>query len=665
MKTPIYNLSQIFNNSLFRIPDFQRGYAWQERQLKDFWRDINNLKSNKSHYAGVLTLEDVSRSDWETWEDDRWIIETKRFKPYYVVDGQQRLTTSLILLQCLIEAVESKGVDEIVFEPIKSIKSQFISTTKDKGISYSYIFGYCTDDPSYQFLKKIVLNGNSEQVLPIQETAYTANLSFAKNYFKERIEKMTIEQIENIFNVLTKQFVFNCYTIAEEVDVYVAFETMNNRGKPLSHLEILKNRLIYLSTKFEDDAFEVARLRKKINETWKAVYYFLGRNKDNPLPDDVFLKNHFATHFILGKLLELFYPSDEEVFEFPLKYTTKEERYNEYILDYIFVEDSIISKKLSINIISNYTESLKSTVELWYKIFNPYSFNLDNENIQLLVQKINRIAQTTTRSYFDPASTLFAILQKIKPEDAEQVLIEYERFLFIASLMDSWELRYIKATVGQEAIYVRDESNIISKAWSDCGASDLAKFIKMLADTIASSQPFQQRLLNMDGNFYGWAGIRYFLYEYEQFLSKSSKTSREKIEWDDFINSKSDYYTVEHIYPQKAQGSYWRTNFTGFNQKQRDALKHTLGNLLPLSRAKNSSFQNKSFPDKKGTKLTTIGYAYGGYSENEVALHDDWKPEDILERGIKLLSFMERRWSFRIGDAEKKKKVLGLSFLNK
>ncbi|MBF4286111.1 hypothetical protein EAY45_25505, partial [Vibrio anguillarum] len=65
----------------------------------------------------------------------------------------------------------------------------------------------------------------------------------------------------------------------------------------LSHLELLKNRLIYLSTKISNDEDEVKKLRLSTNECWKTIYHQLGRNKDNPLDDDAFLLNHFILYF--------------------------------------------------------------------------------------------------------------------------------------------------------------------------------------------------------------------------------------------------------------------------------------------------------------------------------------------------------------------------------
>ena len=46
----LQSLSQIFQNKLFRIPDYQRGYAWLDQQLRDFWEDLINLQPDRYHY---------------------------------------------------------------------------------------------------------------------------------------------------------------------------------------------------------------------------------------------------------------------------------------------------------------------------------------------------------------------------------------------------------------------------------------------------------------------------------------------------------------------------------------------------------------------------------------------------------------------------------------
>src|SRR5690606_2807915 len=119
-------------------------YAWEERHVADFWNDLTQLRPGNKHYTGVLTLEEVQASDWQRWEDDRWIIESKRYKPFFVVDGQQRLTTIVILIRRLLSSV---GKDRVVnFTPCDKIRDKFIYESKDAGISRSFLFGYEKDN---------------------------------------------------------------------------------------------------------------------------------------------------------------------------------------------------------------------------------------------------------------------------------------------------------------------------------------------------------------------------------------------------------------------------------------------------------------------------------------------------------------------------------------
>jgi hypothetical protein len=164
--------------------------------------------------------------------------------------------------------------------------------------------------------------------------------------------------------------------------------------------------------------------------------------------------------------------------------------------------------------------------------------------------------------------------------------------------------------------------------------------------------------------FYNWSGLRYFLFEYNLALQRRSKTDRPKIFWPEFTERREDYVSVEHIYPQQARDRYWTSHFKGLSQKQRSALRTSLGNLLPLSKPKNSSLSNKPFPEKlDGRGDPVVGYRYGCYAENEVASCTEWTPREILRRGLKLLSFMEKRWTLDIGDEKQKKLMLGLDFV--
>jgi uncharacterized protein with ParB-like and HNH nuclease domain len=307
------NIDTIFKKKIFRIPDYQRGYAWQIRQLTAFWEDINSLETGKNHYTGVLSLEVVLKETWSTWTEDSWIIENKGYTPFFVVDGQQRLTTCIIFIQAIMEeAIElpqntfqNKEDYELCDTKISDIKKDFIFIQRSGSILRSYIFGYEKDNPSYEFLKTRIFNevSTSNQY---QETLYTQNLENAKKFFRDNLRVFAEEdrpaKLESLYKNVTRHLLFNEYVIQNDVDVFVAFETMNNRGKKLSDLELLKNRLIYLTTLYRADSKEKAELRKRINDSWRDIYYQLGRNKDNSLNDDDYLKAHWIMYLALGRI---------------------------------------------------------------------------------------------------------------------------------------------------------------------------------------------------------------------------------------------------------------------------------------------------------------------------------------------------------------------------
>lgn len=114
-KNELLTLQNVFSNRIFRIPDFQRGYAWNEEQWNDLWEDINGIQGDKKHYTGMLSVECIDAND-PKWEKDLWLINQGK-KLFYVIDGQQRLTTLIILLNELL-----KGEGDLMYETKKALE---------------------------------------------------------------------------------------------------------------------------------------------------------------------------------------------------------------------------------------------------------------------------------------------------------------------------------------------------------------------------------------------------------------------------------------------------------------------------------------------------------------------------------------------------------------
>lgn len=654
METTLLTLSKIFTERLFRIPDYQRGYAWTEKQLKDFWSDLEQLEIGKNHYVGVLTLERVDEKSFNKWDDDKWIIKSKKYEPYYIVDGQQRLTTAIILIEAIVESLNEN--EELNYTSVCDIRRKYIFESKDKGISRSYMFGYEKDNPSYEFLKTKIFCENSEEIYIEQETVYTYNLELAKKFFLDRLLLLTLPEKENLYAKITQHFLFNIYTISDDIDVFVTFETMNNRGKPLSLLELLKNRLIYLTTKFNNDNDDKVRLRKKINECWKTIYHNLGKNKQNPLDDDNFLFYHTLLYF--G---EEFVMNDEKRNE---RYIHKLYRsfhwdFSDYLLETKFSSKRIFipkksktSESLTIEEVNKYVDSLQSYVVIWYQLNNPDANSFSKEEVYWL-SRINRLG------YKDFAPLLLVYLKTINDTSNRVALFKcIEKIRFLLLLISG--MYFFR----NDEFYITAIDLFYSKATGQVVINKLEKKIQELEALILQDDILIKRFGS--NGFYTWDGLKYFMYEYEEFLRSKTKTDRIKLRWEEFIEDYTEHATIEHILPQNSTRKEWGSFYGKFTSGERKKMINSLGNLLPLSKAKNSSLQNKSFLDKCNVctdKL--IGYKYGSYSEIEVVNYGDWNPENLLDRGLKLLNFMEKNWGINLRNDDFKIQMLGLGFLFK
>lgn len=625
MPSELQSLDTIFNSRVFRIPDYQRGYAWESRQLTDFWQDLDGLAEERKHYTGQLTLERVPEESWKSWDEDTWLITGKNYKPFYVVDGQQRVTTAIILVKCLLEHVADNG--QVAFTEKSDHVKKYLVQKSD--VSRSYLFGYEKDNPSYEYLKAKVLGEPSNQFQGI-ETTYTSNLQRAQDFFRAKLNNAPHEQIERWFKALTQRFLFNVYELQEELDVFVVFETMNNRGKPLSRLELLKNRLIYLSTLIPGREEDQRALRRNVNDAWKTVYEFLGKEKDNSLDDDEFLRAHWVMYFTYAR---------EEADQFA-----------SFLLDEHFTIDRVTTGKLSLLELQRYVSSVQESARRWYAVHFPNRAVALGEKVRQGLERLNRLGFAA----FKPL--VMAAMQKNLTDDQLSVLLDAaERFVFIVL-----RLCQRRANTGDSEVYrmagqvFRDEKTV-----EEANETIRTRGSEYFSAEKATTE--MRDLFERWEGFYSWQGLKYFLFEYEQHLRTKAGMGTPKIHWDEFASSKRDHETIEHIYPQSPIDGEWPT-FEARGVAERAILLNSLGNLLALSQSRNSQLSNRAFAKKKQDQGGIRGYFNGSYSEIAVAQYSDWTPESVEKRGLEMLSFLESRWSVSLGTPEAKLKLLNLDF---
>jgi hypothetical protein len=293
--------------------------------------------------------------------------------------------------------------------------------------------------------------------------------------------------------------------------------------------------------------------------------------------------------------------------------------------------------------------------KIWFYMLNPSYSDFNNE-IKEYPHKLNRLG------FGNLKPLIMCSMVKFSENDfEEEKMLEFlklaEKFVFLVFKVTGRqgsteknnfykyshdlfcsEKRIDRAKIIDEIIEHLNWLLSPENLWNGC---DLERFYKDIRDQF-----------NKGNGYYGWRGLRYFLYEYELDLQKNSKESAPKITWE-YLH-KND--TIEHIYPQNPKDNCWSVNYDRFSSEEKELLLNSLGNLLLLSRSKNLDEKNYCFDYKKkhtDKKGSSVGYFIGSYSEIMVSQYESWYPNNILERGIELLEFMERRWNIKIPNKER------------
>lgn len=251
---------------------------------------------------------------------------------------------------------------------------------------------------------------------------------------------------------------------------------------------------------------------------------------------------------------------------------------------------------------------------------------------------------------------LLAVLTKEgKTAEVCSVLSQAERFLLLVRSLGG-----ARSHVGEAESY-RTAHNLHE------GTGSRLQAAAMLNERVSrhfNSEIFKAEINDLfaddDGKgFYDLPGLKYIQFEYEEHLRKVAKANTAKITWQDFRGAQS---SVEHVYPQNPKDEEWPA-FASLSSDQRRLLRHSLGNLVALSVAKNASLSRRSFAEKVKGTAESPGYSQGSFSELRIAQNPDWTPSSILERGIELLEFIEQRWSVQLGNRQTKVDLLKLEFI--
>ncbi|MGL2437015.1 DUF262 domain-containing protein [Helicobacter pylori] len=570
----LLNLDGVIEKGVFEIPSYQRGYAWQKGQLEDFWNDLEHVSKlgDKFHYMHSLTLRGLENE----FEDSA----------FEIIDGQQRLATSLILLGLLAKTTQNKDpkYSLINLEPVLSYKYY--------GLSEAF---------------RAIMEEEKDLKRFQTSSFYAKNLIDAHAFFQEKISDTPVGTLEKMFDALIKKMLFSVVELNDNrIDPFSSFETINNRGKDLSTLELLKNRLHFVAHKICDEE-DLENLQQEINDTYTRIYHDLRSFEDDHLRD-------FLKHFVA------YYYGEKRDFKERLLNTAFDahKKYDDLYDEYKKINDLLLH--------------LSYSSKVWY-----FLHTLDDEELRIeitpkmrgLLDKMRRLNALSENAFLPLLLSLLTIQLAVRSgserhyttKELEGLLEYLERFGFLIygvadgknTAKNEWIGLAFKAIQAcrfwGDKITIEDLPTLEKSFFNRQGNSAL----ELLEESIHSKKNTEK--------WYQWGkALNYLLYEYELYHNPETT-----LNFDDSIES------IEHILPQKPD--------QGYSAKEKSWAKnphiaHALGNLLLIPKNANSSLSNKPFEEKRKE------YLKGSYSEKEVAKNASFGVVQIKERSEKLLDFL-------------------------
>ena len=248
-------LQELLSNRLFRIPQYQRSYGWETRQRRDLFDDIEQsyASTNQTDHF-MATIVALRRTKVK--------ISVMDYQKVDIVDGQQRITTLILLLKAVAKALDdSNGIrKEIERQLVKEDASQLLLQTN-----------HDTSDHFANYIR----DGSHAEVADAKTTA-DRQLLMAMGECEQFVASWRItgrpldELVHHLFNRLT----FILHEIDDEGLVYTVFEVLNSRGLDVSWFDRLKSML--MAVVFESASENREEFIDEVHELWAEIYRIIG-----------------------------------------------------------------------------------------------------------------------------------------------------------------------------------------------------------------------------------------------------------------------------------------------------------------------------------------------------------------------------------------------------
>jgi len=524
-----YSLYELLTNRLFEIPDYQRTYSWGKKQRVDLFSDILKIKEkDREHFMATIVCLNKSKKQ----------IGGSRFDKLDLVDGQQRLTTLIVLLKAVCLSLQNGNEEEKV---IADDLQNLLVKQRDETV----ILLQTNHDTSSIFSNYLRTGTKPDE----HDLAISADKNL-KDAFSE-CEKFVVSYgqkfgLTNLYQTLMDKLKFILHTVEDEGVVYTVFEVLNSRGLDVDWLDKCKSLLLGIVFENTIDKDQIESTMSELHTIWSNIYRTIGLNE---IPGDEIIR--FSATLLTTTHLSKTY-SAQEALDFFKEYC------NSNISRVIKCSNLLLSVarellKLSRNVFLNpvtkvqHARLLKVSIELRDDLDDT-----DKENLSAIWEKV------TFR--------IFGIAGK----DTRTKIGDYVR---------------LSQSIIRKKQFINNRLIAFPKHEIVLTLTNLGADFKIL-DVIKEIKDKDLYVLN------DWKEeLRYFFYKYERYLNAKKGYTFPDIIWYEIWKGDLNK-TIEHIYPQ-TPGSKW-----DFSLSSKDV--NRLGNITMLTAELNSEARNLSFNDKKG-----------------------------------------------------------------
>lgn len=576
---PISQLLDIDSNVVYHIPRYQREYTWGKWEWEKLFDDI--LENNNGYFLGSIICINQSNDT----------LSTQKLE---LIDGQQRMVTLSLLFAAIYSHLkESKNSldDDQLVELINLKRKLNLKKNEDEFRVTPQVQNHNQED------YRAVL-GKAGVTRPTETPLYAGNRKIFKayRYFKDRVDLLSEHPEEKseyikIFLQKMNQATLVKIEVASHSDAYTLFESLNNRGVPLTAIDLIKTKLL---AKMEE--IGSGKIDHHFDE-WNNLLNYLG--------DDYAVQERFFRQYY-----NAFKPMLKDVHNIPVATRSNLMHIYEKLINndaHGFLERILLAGK-------------------WYSFILGRIQNEQYPQLTKALLDLERIQGTP--SYL---LLMFLLVQK------EQLHLEEKHLHEVISFLARFFVRRNLTDMPPTRDMTRLFMQIIEKVQGLTGDKVVETIHQELLSVSSDDEVFRKHL---EGSVYSEnAGVVRFIL---CALEEQSMTRERQVDlW--AKEGKIYVWTIEHIFPQGDNiPQAWVDMIADGDRDKAIEIKaqhvHLLGNLTISGY--NSNLGNKSFKEKRernDRQGRPVGYLNGLYLNEDLANATEWNVDSINSRTSKLI----------------------------